>query len=58
MIQSHFSAAVVFALATSIVFAITSKDNDRERFLYGLWTFGVFMVITLAMGWVMSLAQH
>ncbi len=56
MIHSHFSAALIFSLATSIVFAVTSKDNDHDRLLYGLWVFGVFIVITFAMGWLMALA--
>ncbi len=57
MTPSHFTAALLFSLFTSIVFAITSKETDRERLLYGLWVFAVFVVISLAASWLMFLGQ-
>jgi len=53
--QSHFTAALIFAVVTSVVFGITSKDTDRERLLYGLWVFGMFLVISLGAAWIMYL---
>jgi hypothetical protein len=50
---THFTAALVFALVTSVVFGVTSKNNDRERLLYGLWVFGLFVGISLVAAWVM-----
>jgi len=58
MIHSHFAAAFVFALITSVVFAVTTKDNDRERVLYGLWVFSVFVVVSFALAWLMYLGQR
>ena len=58
MIHSHFAAALVFALVTSVVFAVTTKDNDRERVLYGLWVFSVFAVVSFALAWLMYLGQR
>jgi hypothetical protein len=52
---SHFTAALIFATVTSIVFGVTSKNTDRDRFLYGLWVFGLFLVISLGAAWVMYL---
>jgi len=57
MIQSHLGAALLFSLATSVVFAITGKETDRERLLYGIWVFGVFAVVTFGMAWLMRLGH-
>jgi len=48
----------MFSLFTSVVFAVTSKDNDRDRLLYGLWVFAVFVVVSFALGWVMYLGHR
>ena len=52
---SHFTAALVFAVVTSVVFGVTSKNTDRERLLYGLWVFGVFLLVSLGAAWLMYL---
>ena len=48
----------MFALVTSIVFAVTSKNTDRERLLYGAWVFGIFLIVTFGLSWVMRLFQR
>lgn len=58
MIQSHLGAALLFALVTSIVFAVTSKNTDHDRFLYGAWVFGIFLIVTFGLSWVMRLFQR
>ncbi len=58
MVHSHFTAALLFSLITSVVFAVTTKDNDRERILYGLWVFGVFVLVSFALAWLMFLGQR
>ena len=52
---SHFTAALIFAVVTSVVFGVTSKNTDRERLLYGIWVFGMFLVISLGAAWIMYL---
>jgi hypothetical protein len=52
---SHFTSALIFALVTSVVFGVTSKDTDRERLLYGLRVFGLFVGISLIAAWIMRL---
>jgi hypothetical protein len=52
---SHFSSALLFAAVTSLVFGITSKNTDRDRLIYGLWVFGIFLVISLGAAWLMYL---
>jgi hypothetical protein len=53
MDSSHFTAAIIFALSTSVVFGVTSKNTDRERLLYGLQVFGIFLAVLLGGAWLM-----
>ena len=55
---SHFSAAMVFALFASIVFGITQRNTPREMFRYGAYCFALFLLGTLAGGWLMWLLRH
>jgi hypothetical protein len=55
---SHFSAAMVFAFFTSIVFGITHKSNTREMVRYGLYCFAMFLGGVLLAGWFMALLRH
>ena len=57
MTISHFVTAFLFALFTSVVFAITSRETNRERLLYGLWVFGIFAVVSFGMAWLMYLGH-
>jgi hypothetical protein len=49
----HFSAAVIFALLTSIVFGITHRETTREMVRYGLYCFALFLGGTILAGWAM-----
>lgn len=42
-----------FALLSAIVFGIVAKETNRERFLYGAKVFAEFMIIGLALGWLL-----
>ena len=53
----HFQAAALFALCTSIVFAITTKNTNRERLIYGAWCFAAFLGVVLGLGWLMKLGH-
>ncbi len=55
MFVSHFTAAFLFALCISVVFGVTSKSTDSARLLYGVWVFGLFLLITFGASWVMYL---
>jgi hypothetical protein len=55
---SHFSAAFLFALFSSIVFGICFRSNPREMARYGAYCFAVFMVGMWIAGWVMWLIHH
>jgi hypothetical protein len=55
---THFSAALIFAFCASIVFGITQRSEQREMIKYGAKCFGLFLVGTIAAGWVMWLLRH
>lgn len=54
---SHFEAAFLFSLLTSVVMGVTSKNSDKERLHYGAYCFGCFIVALFAIGWVMKLGH-
>ncbi len=58
MTLSHFSAAVVFAVFTSVVFGITQRNNPREQVRYGLQCFAMFVGGVIVAGWAMWLLRH
>jgi hypothetical protein len=55
---THFSAAVVFALFTSIVFGITQKNTAKEQARYGLYCFAMFVGGVFVAGWLMWLIRR
>jgi hypothetical protein len=50
---SHFEASFLFSLFTSVVLGVVSKRTDRERFSYGAYVFGCFLVALFGIGWLM-----
>jgi len=54
---SHFEAALLFALFTSIVLGIITKRTDRERWRYGLYCFGCFVAALFGLSWLMYLGH-
>ncbi len=50
---SHFEAAFLFALFTSIILGVVTKRTDKERLQYGLYCFGCFIAALFGIGWVM-----
>lgn len=50
---THFEAAFIFSLFTSVVLGIVTKKTDRERVRYGLYCFGYFIVALFGLGWLM-----
>jgi hypothetical protein len=54
---SHFEAAFLFSLFTSVVMGIVTKSTDRERVQYGAYVFVCFMVALFGIGWAMQLGH-
>ena len=50
---SHFEAAFLFSLFTSVVLGVVTKRNDRDRLHYGLYTFGCVLAALFGLGWLM-----
>ena len=50
---SHFEAALLFALLTSVVMGVVTKRNDRERIRYGVQCFLYFIVALFGLSWLM-----
>jgi len=49
----HFFVMTLFAALASVVFGAMGKDTTRERWLYGVKVFAEFMVIGLALSWLL-----
>jgi hypothetical protein len=54
---SHFEAALLFSLFTSVVLGVVTKRSDRDRLHYGIYTFVCFMVALFGLGRLMALGH-
>jgi hypothetical protein len=54
---SHFEAAMLFALLTSVVMGVVTKQTDRDRLHYGIYIFVCFVVALFGLGWLMYLGH-
>ncbi|MGB8480490.1 MAG: hypothetical protein WCE63_16925 [Acidobacteriaceae bacterium] len=55
---SHFTAVLLFALFTSVVFGITQRSEARAMIRYGVYCFCLFVLGTIAASWAMWLIKH
>jgi len=55
---THFSAVLLFALFTSIVFGITQRSNPKMMVRFGAFCFVLFVGGTIAASWVMWAIKH
>ena len=53
MALPHFPAMLIFSFLVSVVFGMLSKDTPRERLLYGVRVFVMFVGVALVLGWIM-----
>ena len=44
---------LLFSFLVSVVFGVIAKNTPRERFLYGLKSFILFVAIAFVIGWLM-----
>jgi hypothetical protein len=54
---THFEAALLFSLFTSVVLGVVTKQNDRDRLHYGIYVFVCFVVALFGLGWLMYLGH-
>ena len=57
MTLSHFEAALLFSLFTSVVMGIVTKRTDSERLQYGAYVFVCFLAALFVLGWLMRLGH-
>jgi len=50
---NHFTMMIVFSLLVSLVFTYIGKSGAKERAKYFLYLFGSFILISIAVGWLM-----
>jgi heme A synthase len=50
---THFEALLLFALVISVAFALLSKPTTSERIRYLAWSFLAFVLVAVAIGWLM-----
>ncbi len=55
---SHFTAVLLFALFASVVFGITQRSETRAMVRYGVYSFCLFVLGTIAASWAMWLIKH
>lgn len=53
MMLSHFVDMSWYALLVSVVLAMMSRHSIRERVKYGVLSFIAFILIAIAIGWLM-----
>ena len=49
----HFLVMTAFAVLAAVVFGTVAKETKNERLSYGLKVFLEFMIIGLALAWVL-----
>jgi hypothetical protein len=50
---THFQALLLFALFISIGFGFLGRRRPLDRFKYMLWSFILFLLVGIAIGWAM-----
>ncbi len=50
---SHFQAMLLFAFVISLAFAFLTKRKLAERVRYALWAFLAFLLVGVAIAWLM-----
>ena len=57
MSLSHFEASLLFALCTSIVLGVITKNTDTERLRYAIYCFCYFVAALFGLSWLMYLGH-
>lgn len=50
---SHLQAMLLFALIISVAFGMLGRRRPVERVKYAAWSFALFVLIGVAVGWAM-----
>jgi hypothetical protein len=55
---THFQAMVLFALVISLAFGTLGRRKPIERVKYAAWSFVMFLLVGIALGWLMYPASR
>ncbi len=58
MVLTQFSAALLFALCTSVVFAITQRAEPKMMVRFGLFCFALFTIGVIGASWIFYFIKH
>ena len=50
---SHFQAFLFFAAVISVAFGFLGRRQAKDRIKYILWSFLLFLLVGIGIGWVM-----
>jgi len=50
---SHLQALVLFALVISLAFGTLGRRKPIERVKYAAWSLAMFLLVGIALGWLM-----
>jgi hypothetical protein len=50
---SHFQAFLLFAAVISVAFGFLGRRQPKDRVKYILWSFFLFLLVGIGIGWVM-----
>jgi len=55
---THFSATLLFAFFTSVVFGITQRAHPKMMVRFGAFCFAMMVGAVIVASWVMFLIKH
>ena len=50
---SHLQSLLLFALVISLAFGTLGRRKPIERVKYAAWSFAMFVLVGIALGWLM-----
>ena len=50
---SHFQSLLLFGLIISLAFGTLGRRKPIERVKYAAWSFAMFLLVGIALGWLM-----
>jgi hypothetical protein len=50
---SHFQSLLLFAVIISLAFGTLGRRDPLERLKYAVWSFAMFVLVAVALGWLM-----
>jgi len=53
LVLSHFQAFLIFAAVISVAFGFLGRRRPKDRIRYILWSFFLFLVVGIGIGWLM-----